>query len=81
MWHEKLIGTGTSNLPFRLSDTLFEVPYVTIPRAATLLGVTYIGAKRAVDRLVNTGILVQLTPSSYNKIFLAREVLDVITAE
>lgn len=77
-WRERLVGGGSSNLPFRLSDTLFEVPYITIPRAAKLLDVTYSGAKRAVDRLVNAGILSQLTRSSYNKIFLAEEVLDII---
>jgi Fic family protein len=78
-WHERLKGVGRSDLPSRLTKALFEAPYVTIPLAAKILDVTYTGAKRAVDRLVDTGILVQLTPSSYNRVFVAHEVFDIIT--
>lgn len=70
-----------------LADSLFEVPVMTIPRAATLLSVTYPAAKNAVERLVELRIVdelhrlsmkfdnQQLNLPHHPKRFICREVL------
>lgn len=58
-----------------LVDTLFERPAVTVGDAQARLGVTYAGAKKTIDRLVELKILSEV-PGLYPKTFLALGVLD-----
>lgn len=63
-----------------LMESLFSNPYVTIPNAARFLGVTYPSAKSAVMTLVDAGIL-QPTDILYrSKVFVARDIEDVLNA-
>ena len=77
-WRRRLSQTGRSTLTPQLMATLFEFPIVSIPRVESLLGITYASAKRHVDRLVDEGILRQVGDASYDKIFVAEDILNIL---
>lgn len=77
-WRERLSHARTSALLLRLADWLFVSPFITIPKAQQYLAVTYPSAQRNIERLVEAGILQQLGDASYNRTFVAREILDLI---
>ena len=77
-WKQRLTQTSRSTLPLRLMETLFELPILSIPRAESLLGVTYRSAKRNVDKLVHGGILRQVGLANYGKVFVAEEILRIL---
>ncbi len=78
VWRQRLSQARTSVLLLRLADELFVSPILTITQAQHVLDVTYPSAQRNVEKLVNAGILEQLGDSSYNKTFIAREILNII---
>ena len=61
----------------RLVDELFAAPYMTAPRAATQLEVTYAGARGILDRLEKAGI-VQFEPEASPKLYVATELLETV---
>ena len=52
---------------------------MTAPVAAYVLNVTHAGARRILGRLVDAGILEE-SPGSWPRLYVARELLDVIEA-
>jgi len=77
-WHRRLAQARTSALALRLADALFQTPVLTIPQAQRLLGVTYPGAQRNVEKLVQVGILQLVGGTSYGKTYTAPELLDMV---
>src|SRR3989344_1428754 len=67
-----------SNL-LNVTDTLFLNPFVQINQIALKLNVTYPTAKKAVDNLVKLDILKPLKGIERNNIFVAHEILNIIT--
>ena len=63
-----------------LMESLFSNPYVTIPKAARFLGVTYPSAKSVVMTLVGAGILQPADMLYRGKVFVAREIEDALNA-
>lgn len=64
-----------------VADRLFANPYITIPRAAKFLGVTFPTAQRAIETyLVPAGILEEITGQERYRIFRARGVLEALEA-
>jgi Fic family protein len=63
-----------------LIDNLFELPALSVPLAATRLKMSYPGANRNVLKLVEAGILEATPQRSHPKLFLARGVLDLVSA-
>lgn len=63
----------------RLADGLFESPVLTVPEAQRILGMSYPGARRNVDRLVEAGILKQVSETAYGKAFFAQAILEAIS--
>lgn len=53
-----------------LVDLLFEVPAITVSDAQDKLQLTYAGARKSIDKLVELGVLVEV-PNHYPKTFLA----------
>lgn len=74
----RVLGTRSSALPGRLVDELFDIPAITITKAARLLGVTHRTARLTVAKLVDAGVLIEVGDRSRNKLFLAEEVLKVV---
>ncbi len=77
-WREQMIQARASSLTIALVDSLFEFPVLTIPGAEKMLGVTYRAALGNVKKLVNAGILKQVGDSTYNKVFLAEDIIRIV---
>jgi Fic family protein len=77
-WRNELTQARATALLLRLADSLFESPIITIPQAQEILEVTYRSAQQNVEKLVNAGILLQVSEGSYGKVFIAPQVLQVI---
>ena len=69
---------ANSNAVF-LMERLFENPYITIPRAAKFLNVSYPTAKNVITTLVNAGILRQTNIIHTSRVFLAKEIEASLT--
>ena len=81
-WHVQLESQPrTSALTLRLADSLMEQPFVTVPAAARLLGVTYRTAQLHVDRLQREGILKPRDARHYGKVYEASDILRVLNAD
>ncbi len=80
-WRQRATTPRTSAKLLALLDHLFASPIITIPQAQKLLGVTYQAAKRHVDRLVSHGVLRQISKGSYDKTYMAREIMDIVRGD
>lgn len=78
-WRRRLSQPRASSLPLTLADSLFALPMITIPQARGTLGVTYAAAQNNVEKLVSAGILKQLGQATYNKTYIAEEILSIVT--
>ncbi|MFZ5451418.1 MAG: hypothetical protein ACOZF2_06065 [Thermodesulfobacteriota bacterium] len=78
-WRQRLHKGRASALLLRLADSLFVSPAVTIPQIQRHLGVTYPSAKLNIEKLAKAGILRQRGESSYGKVYLAEDILQVIS--
>lgn len=63
----------------RLVDLLIEHPVVTIGFVSSRFNVTYAAARQNVRRLVQAGVLKELTGRKRNRFYMAEGVLDVIS--
>ena len=76
-WQSRLSGVRSARA-LQLTNSLFELPYVTIPQAAKVLNVTYQTAASTIRRLVEAKILKQIGKDSYNRTFAAAEILEIV---
>jgi Fic family protein len=63
----------------RLVDILFAQPYMSAPHAADLLGITYQGVRRILDRLVTLGII-KAIPDTWPRLYIAERLFEIIQA-
>lgn len=78
-WKKRLTEQArVSALTVRLADHMFENPIVSIPQVQNVLQVSYPGAKRIVDKLVEFDILRPMNQTSYKKLYMATEILKII---
>jgi hypothetical protein len=56
-------------------------PALTISMARGLLDVTTVSAQRSVERLIDLGVLEEVTGQQRNRIYVAREILRTANAE
>ena len=78
--HRRLLqDRRESGNALRLLDELSASPFIHAPYAAHLLGVTNAGARGILGRLADAGILEE-SPGSWPRLYVARELLDVIEA-
>lgn len=59
-------------------DMLFMNPFVKISKIASSLGVTYPTAKKAVDNLIEIGVLSSADDGKRDKLFVAHEILNEV---
>lgn len=76
-WRKDLGGKG-SRAPVDLIDLLAENPFWTITRAAERLDVAYTTAQRAVERLVEMGILKQTDDAKRGRVFCATPIMAIL---
>jgi Fic family protein len=76
-WHRE--GAGESSRgPSDLVDLLAENPFWSVTRAAARLGVAYTTAQRAVEVLRRAGILAPISAARRDRVFVARQVLEIL---
>ncbi len=78
-WRSRITDATRSTLALKLVESLFEVPFVTIPQAQRILEASYPGARGNVEKLVEAGILRQWGEASYGKTYVADEILAIIS--
>lgn len=79
-YRRKFESSRASVRLLRLLDELFRRPVVTIPIAARTLRVTQRAAAMLVKKLVDAGILVEITGRTRNRFFLAKGILAIVDA-
>ena len=73
----QLAGKATAT---RLLDGLFVNPYVSVRRAAQFLGCSSPTAAKAIEQLVQRGVLAEATGRQWGRLFLARQILELLQA-
>ncbi|WP_027718102.1 Fic family protein [Desulfovirgula thermocuniculi] len=61
-----------------LCDHLFSLPIISVPEAAKRLNVTYSSAQKYIEALVREGVLQEITGRSRNKLYIAKEVMEIL---
>lgn len=79
-WRERLGTIRANSATDVLLKALPGAPVVTVESAATLIGRTFKPANDAIQRLVEEGILRQVTIGRRNRAFEALEVIEAFTA-
>lgn len=77
-YHAAIQTARSSALLTRLIDALFDRPAVTVSSARNILGITSPAAQRNIDRLVTEGILHEATGRARNRIWIARDIGDIV---
>jgi len=62
-----------------LKDGLFSNPYTTINNASEFLKVSFVTAQKTIEFLRGYGILTQVTKRPRNRIFVAKEILGILS--
>jgi Fic family protein len=78
-WREDLRAKHRTANPVRLMERLFITPIITVPQAQNELGVSYTAANKNVSYLVEAGILEQVGDSAYDRLFVSRQIIDILT--
>jgi len=68
----------SSSLLLTLVDELFSRPYITISHAKRVLNVTFRTAQLNISKLVRAKILHELPGKKYGRVFVAREIVDIL---
>ncbi len=61
-----------------LTDQLFSNPYTTVRNASEYLHVTFPTAQRAIKFLISEGILQEATSRKRNRLFVARDIIEIL---
>lgn len=75
---QRINDRGWSGTIVRVADSLIEWPVITMRWVADTYGVSPPTAKGVVDRLVDIGVLTELTGRSYGMIFGAHGVIEIV---
>lgn len=74
-WRQR--ATGRSKTPLDILNLLEENPFCTIKQISETLSIAFATAQRGVDRLIALGILEQVNSAKRNRIYCAREIMDI----
>ncbi len=80
-YREQLRKRKAKATALAITDELFLNPYVIATRLAERLGVSFPTVQAAIDRLVEAGILREVTGRQRNRIYCAEELLRTIEGE
>jgi Fic family protein len=76
-WQKKVAGDST-NTPLRIVELLASNPYITTKGAAEKLRVAFTTALRAIERLEQLGIVKQTGAAKRDRVWCAKELLDIL---
>lgn len=71
----------SSSLLLALVDELFNRPYITFSHSRRVLNVTFRTAQLNVKKLVDAQILHELPGKKYGRIFVAREIVEILESD
>ena len=77
-YRETVMRLRASALPLRILDLLFATPVITARQAQNTLGVSYNGARLAIGKLVDAGILHGTSDETYGREFIATGILHAL---
>lgn len=77
-YREILQSHNAPSSVLRLLEMVFTSPYVTARQVSAQLDITFPTAQKAIDALSETGILSEITGYQRNRIYVARELLQVL---
>ena len=80
-YRERVQAQRTAGASFDLIDQLFELPYMTVSRVQSLLGVSHTAAQRHIARLVESGVIEPAPQRSRPQLFVAQGILNAIAEE
>jgi Fic family protein len=81
VYRSKFHEARSSALLLQMVDRLFEYPVVSIPAAAAFLNVTHRSGAKIIGRLVEAGILMEMTGRERYRLYAAREIITVIESQ
>jgi Fic family protein len=70
-----------SVLTLKLLDEIVAIPVITYRKAEQILKVTPRAARQNVDKLVDAGLVEEVTNRERNKIFVASEIIAILEAD
>ena len=79
-WHEQVGPMRRDSAARLLIDALPAAPVLTTSTAAALIGRSFQATSQAMNRLVDAGVLTQITVGRRNRAFEAPELIDAFTA-
>ena len=77
-WRQRISGHRVSALAVKLADSLIENPIISYKKAAEILTEDYKTAHYWVNKLVEFGIIKELRPRAYRKVFICEPVFETI---
>lgn len=81
LYRERYQRGRTSAAMLSVIDRLFESPATTIPSIERALNVTYPTASKWVEAFVADGVLQEATNRPRNRVFIATEIYDILSAK
>lgn len=72
---------GIRGVAVQIAEGLVGRPYIRTTQTSRIYGVTYPAANAAIRRLVDVGILSQVGEGQYDRLFVARDVVHVLTGQ
>lgn len=75
---QKLAAAKVRGVALQIADSLWGYPVITPSAAATNHGVTYPPANSAIGKLVELGVLREVTGRTYGRVFICDEVMDIM---
>ncbi|WP_125610048.1 Fic family protein [Specibacter cremeus] len=76
-WRDR-VKARRDSAAHRLVNILLRQPVIDSAAAATQLGISAVNAQVAINRLVDAGVLIQITNGRRNRIWLAKDVVRVL---
>lgn len=71
-------NSGARGMITEMPETILATPYMTIQRIADKHQVSFPAASSAITKLVELGLLREITGKSYGKLFICTKVLDIL---
>ena len=75
---EELLAAKVTNTALRLAESLLDRPYVTATRVTRQFEVTTPTAQKAIDSLVDQGILTEVTGKKRNRVYLSPRIMHAV---
>lgn len=77
LWRQQTVSLSTT-LPNLLINELGKNPFITVNKSAELLAVSYATVQRAINKLVELGIVQEVSGNKRNKIYCAKLILEIL---